>query len=77
MIQRNTAPLTDQGQQLVLCALDQLLVDLDHQVSEHLLVARQLKVGQAVLILPGRVVLGEVLQEGRGQQTQWGPVRQV
>lgn len=56
-------PLTNQRQQVLLCTLDQLLVDLDGQVTEHLLVARQLKVGQAVLVLPRGVVFGEVLRQ--------------
>lgn len=51
---------------MLLCTLDQLLVDLDDQVTEHLLVPRQLKVGQAVLVLPRGVLFGEVLRQEKG-----------
>lgn len=48
--------LTDHGLHDVLCHLDELLVDLDGEVTQHLAVLCQVKVLQAVLILFGCVL---------------------
>lgn len=49
----------------VLHALDELLVVLDGQVTDHLPVLGQVEVGQAVLVLPRGVVLHEDLRGSR------------
>lgn len=53
---------TNHGLEDVLHAFDQLLVDLDGQVTDHLSVLRQVKVGQTVFVLSRRVVLHEGLR---------------
>lgn len=52
---------TYHGLEDVLHAFNQLLVDLDGQVADHLSVLCQVEVRQTVLILPRRVVLHEGL----------------
>lgn len=53
---------TYHGLEDVLHAFDQLLVDLDGQVTDHLSVLCQVEVGQTVFILPRCVVLHEGLR---------------
>lgn len=53
---------TYHGLEDVLHAFDQLLIDLDGQVTDHLSVLCQVEVGQTVFILPRRVVLHEGLR---------------
>lgn len=49
----------------VLHGLDELLVDLDGQVADHLPVLSQVEVGQAVFVLPQGVALHEFLKGKR------------
>lgn len=56
---------TYHGLQDVLHALDELLVDLDGQVADHLPVLCQVKVGQAVFVLPLSVMLHKGLRGTR------------
>lgn len=56
---------TYHGLEDVLHAFDQLLVDLDGQVADHLSVLCQVEVGQTVLVLPRRVVLHELLRQAQ------------
>lgn len=65
--------LTYHGLEDVLHAFDQLLVDLDGQVTDHLSVLCQVEVGQTVFILPLRVVLHEGLRytERQRQDRKW------
>lgn len=61
-------PPTYHWLQDVLHAFDQLLVDLDGQVTDHLSVLCQVKVGQAVLILPGCIVLHKDLGQKQSKK---------
>lgn len=56
---------TYHGLEDVLHAFDQLLVDLDGQVADHLSVLCEVEVGQTVLVLPRRVVLHELLRQAQ------------
>lgn len=56
----------------VLHGLDELLVDLDGQVADHLPVLGQVEVGQAVFVLPQGVVLHEFLKGQQRKDVQVG-----
>ena len=60
--------LTDHGLHDALRHLDELLVDLDGEVTEHLPVLGQVKVLQAVLVLLARVLGHERLGQQQQQQ---------
>lgn len=54
--------LTDEGLQDGLRAFDELVVNLVDQVSQNLLILRQLEIGETLLILRGGVVFADGLQ---------------
>ena len=62
--------LTDHGLHDALGHLDELLVDLDGEVAQHLPVLGQVKVLQAVLVLLARVLGHERLGGGGGRRRQ-------
>lgn len=53
---------TDDGLQDGLRASDELVVNLVDQVTQNLLILRQLKMGETLLVLPSGVVLSDGLQ---------------
>lgn len=57
--------LTDHGLEYALCYLNELLVDLDGEVAQHLAVLGQVKVLQTVLVLLRRVLCHETLKRRR------------
>lgn len=67
---RHVGAHTYHGLEDVLHAFDQLLVDLDGQVTDHLSVLCQVEVGQTVFILPLCVVLHEGLRHRKEIQVR-------
>ncbi len=59
--------LTDHGLQDVLHTLDELLVDLNGQITQNLPVFGQVKVGETVIVLFRSVMLHELLEREEGQ----------
>lgn len=59
--------LTDHGLQDVLHTLDELLVDLNGQITQNLPVLGQVKVGETVIVLFRSVMLHELLEREEGQ----------
>lgn len=55
--------LTDHGLNDAFCHFDELLVDLDGEITQHLSVLSQVKVLQTVLVLFGRVLCHKCLMK--------------